>query len=85
MSQASETLEKPAGIPPNQIRILIQAREEDIKDVATAIREDADRISDTISRNRKNRKIRRKLSEYLNLPYEKLWGEEDRVTGQARP
>lgn len=42
--------------------------------MASAIREDSRRISETVSRARRNERIRIKLCLYLNLGYEALWG-----------
>ena len=58
-----------------QIKALLNLREEKIDQVGAAIDEKPNRISDTISRARRNERIRRKLARHLNLGYEALWGE----------
>jgi hypothetical protein len=50
-------------------------RLESIDAVARAMEEQPNRLSDTINRKRRNQRIRRKLSEHLNISYEILWGE----------
>ena len=58
-------------------------REESIDQVGLSICEQPNRISDTISRSRVNERIRVKLSAHLNIPYEKLWGEEPKAKAKA--
>lgn len=53
---------------------MIAIREEKLEEIAASLQEDAKRISETIDRKRSNERIREKLCDYWNLPYEKLWG-----------
>lgn len=65
-------------MPPSQIRALIGCRDEDLNEVGKVIREEPNRITETINRykGRRNERIRVKLSTHLNISYSKLWGEE---------
>jgi hypothetical protein len=74
-TQKDSSLLNVSGMQPHEIRALFELRRESVDQVAAAIGEKANRISDTVSRNRPNRRIRVKLSEHLNISYEKLWGE----------
>lgn len=85
MSQALPTEKDSlaAGMPPAQIKGLIVLRQETIDLVALAIEESPRRVSDTVNRNRPNRRIREKLSKHLNISYETLWGEAPREKAES--
>jgi len=86
MNQTSQTLNS-GGIPPSQLSALVALRNEDIKGVAIEIGENDRRLSETISRARRNERVRVKLSLYLNMTYEALWGGEpnwNAVAGNLR-
>jgi hypothetical protein len=76
MTASLDTEEK--GIPPAQIRAMLDLREETVTGLGVVFGEAPNRIAETISGGRANRRIREKLSAHLNISYEKLWGEKPR-------
>ena len=63
-------------MPPVQITGLIGMRGDTLREAAAAIDETEPRASETISRGRRNERVRIKLCLYFNLSYETLWGGE---------
>jgi hypothetical protein len=76
MTSALDTQEK--GIPAAQIRAMLDLREETVTALGELFSEAPNRIAETISGYRLNRRIREKLSAHLNISYRKLWGEEQK-------
>lgn len=74
MNQVKQTTFE-TGLSASQIKAIIALREETLASIGEVIGEDPDRISDTINRNRRNQRIREKLSRHFNLLHETLWGE----------